>query len=106
MVTWGLERVEVGGRAGTLDPRRRVEGNVEITLAGIDGGGGGFEGIDLDGRGGSDGGASGIWVTTSDELNIGDCPSVGLVRASKPGPVGRLGELVMDPVALVRVDRP
>ena len=45
VVTWRLGRVKVDGRAETPDPRRgvEVEGNVEITLAGADGGGGGFD---------------------------------------------------------------
>ena len=45
-------------------------------------------------------------MTTFDGLVAGGRPSVGLVRASKRRLTGRLGNLVIVPVALVGVDRP
>ena len=79
-----------------------MEGSVEITLVGADGGGGGFVGADSDGREGSAGGASGIRVMTSS----GGCSSMDIVWASDPGSTRRSGEPIMVPVALVGVDRP
>ena len=58
VVTWGLGRI--GSRAETSDLGSGVEGNVEITLIGTDGGGGGFDGASSDRRGGFTGRAFGI----------------------------------------------
>ena len=107
MVTWGLRRTEVSGRGGIADPRMgmEVEGNVEVTLARADEGGGGFAGASPESRGGTADGASKTRVTTSGRLVARGCTSAGLVQASEPGPTGRLGDPIVVPVAFVGVDR-
>ena len=80
---------------GTSDLKSEVEGNVGITLGGTEGGGGGRGGARSDGSGGSVGGTS-----------SGGYSSVGLVRASFPGSTERLGEPILVPITLVRVERP
>ena len=96
MVTWKLGRVEVDGRGHrilqkTPDSARgvEVEGNVEVTLVGTDGGGGKFFGIGPDGRGRTANGAFRTQMMTSVGLIVGGCPSIGLVLASKPRPIKR-----------------
>ena len=78
LVTWGLERVEVGSRIGTPDPREgvEIEGNGAITLVGADEGRGRFDGAGSNERGGSDGRASKTQVTTSDGLVARGCSSI------------------------------
>ena len=108
VVTWQLERVEVGGRRQTPDLGRgvEVEGNVEVTLTRVDGGGGRFIGTSPESKGGTVDGASRTQVTIFGELVAGGHPLVGLVRAFEPGPTGRLGDLVIISVAFVGVDMP
>ena len=96
----------VGGQREMPDIGRGVEvvGNVEVSLVGDGGGGGGLVGAGPDGRSRTGDWVSRTRVTASSKLVASGCPFVGLILASKLGPMGKMGNPIVVPITFVGVD--